>query len=203
MVKRSIDLVVATIGLIILAPVLPIVAILIKLDSPGSVFYGGERTGKNGVPFKMYKLRTMVTHADRMGAAVTQGLDPRVTQVGRILRRYKIDELPQLINVLCGEMSLVGPRPESPCYVKHYTAEQRQVLRVKPGITGPTQLKFRHEETLLQGCTNLEEEYVQRIMPQKLALDLEYIRQGSPFHGRGGDHTDTGMFAEESRDYRR
>jgi lipopolysaccharide/colanic/teichoic acid biosynthesis glycosyltransferase len=175
MVKRLFDLIVACIGLILLAPVLLVVGLLIKLDSPGPVFYRGERIGKDGVPFKIYKLRTMVANADRMGSALTHGQDPRITRLGRILRKWKIDEFPQLLNLLQGEMSVVGPRPESPGYVKHYTTEQRQVLQVRPGITGLTQVRFRHEETLLQRCANLEEDYIGKIMPQKLALDLEYI----------------------------
>jgi lipopolysaccharide/colanic/teichoic acid biosynthesis glycosyltransferase len=121
----------------------------------------------------------MVINADQMGAALTHGGDPRITRVGRILRNWKIDEFPHLLNVLQGEMSIVGPRPESPCYVQQYTPEQRQVLQVKPGITGLTQVTFRHEETLLQSCANLEQEYVERIMPQKLSLDLEYIENRS------------------------
>ena len=127
----------------------------------------------------MYKFRTMCLHADRMGAAVTRGGDPRVTRVGRVLRQWKLDELPQLVNVLRGEMSLVGPRPESPCYVEHYTPEQRRVLDVRPGITGATQIAYRHEETLLQNCANVEEEYITRVMPQKLAMDLQYIAERS------------------------
>jgi lipopolysaccharide/colanic/teichoic acid biosynthesis glycosyltransferase len=178
-VKRLFDLVIAVIGLIIIAPLLFIVSLLIKLDSPGPVFYRGDRIGKDGAPFKMYKLRTMVTNADRMGPALTYSEDHRVTRVGRILRKWKMDELPQLINVLRGEMSVVGPRPESPGYVRHYTPVQRQVLQVKPGVTGLTQVRFRHEETLLSRCTNLEDDYITKIMPRKLALDLEYIENQS------------------------
>jgi lipopolysaccharide/colanic/teichoic acid biosynthesis glycosyltransferase len=179
MVKRLLDLIVACIGLILLAPLLLVVGLLIKLDSPGPIFYRGARIGKDGVPFKITKLRTMVVDADRRGSALTHGQDPRITRLGRILRKSKVDEFPQLLNVLRGEMSVVGPRPESPGYVKHYTSEQRQVLQVRPGITGLTQVRFRHEETLLQRCANLEEEYIGNIMPQKLALDLEYIRDQS------------------------
>jgi lipopolysaccharide/colanic/teichoic acid biosynthesis glycosyltransferase len=179
MVKRLFDISVAFVGLILLAPVLLIVGFLIKLDSPGPVLYRGERVGKDGVPFGMYKLRTMVAAADRLGPALTHGADPRITRVGRILRNWKVDESPQLLNVLLGDMSLVGPRPESPDYVKHYTPEQRKVLRVRPGITGLTQVRFRHEESLLKRCTNREETYIEEIMPQKLALDLEYIENQS------------------------
>jgi len=179
MIKRLFDLVVSATGLILLAPLFLLAALLIKLDSPGPVFYKGNRTGKNGVPFKMFKLRTMVLHADQMGSLLTHDCDPRVTRTGRVLRKWKLDELPQLINVLRGEMSLVGPRPESPCYVKHYTEAQRKVLEVKPGITGPTQVKYRNEEALLSRCTNLETEYLAVIMPRKLEMDLAYIEQRS------------------------
>ena len=175
MAKRCFDIIVALIGLVLLTPVFLIVALAIKLDSPGPVFYIGKRIGKDGVPFGIIKFRTMVDHADRIGAALTQGQDRRVTPVGRVLRQWKLDELPQLLNVLRGEMSLVGPRPEAPCYVGHYTPEQRRVLQAKPGITGLTQVRFRHEESLLQRCRNVEEEYIREIMPHKLALDLEYV----------------------------
>jgi lipopolysaccharide/colanic/teichoic acid biosynthesis glycosyltransferase len=179
MVKRLLDFIFASVGLVVFAPLFVIVGFLIKLDSPGPIFYRGNRTGKNGEPFKMYKFRTMVANADQMGSALTRSEDPRITWVGRILRKWKIDELPQLLNILRGEMSVVGPRPESPDYVAHYTVEQRQVLQVKPGMTGPTQVRFRHEETLLSQCTNLEEDYIEKIMPQKLAIDLEYIENQS------------------------
>ena len=179
MAKRLFDVVVAFVALVLLAPLFVIVAILINLDSPGPIFYRGDRIGKDGVPFKIYKFRTMVANADRMGPALTHSGDSRITRVGQILRKWKIDELPQILNILRGEMSVVGPRPESPGYVKHYTPEQRRVLRVKPGMAGLTQVRFRHEETLLSGSTNLEEDYIEKIMPKKLSLDLEYIENQS------------------------
>ena len=179
MAKRLFDFVVALAGLIALGPILALLALAVKFDSPGPAFYVGRRIGRDGVPFGMYKLRTMAEHADRMGSAVTRGQDPRVTRVGRLLRRCKLDELPQLANVLRGEMSLVGPRPEAPCYVAYYTPEQRRVLCVRPGITGLAQIRFRNEEALLQGCDDLETEYVTKVMPLKLSLDLEYIRRRS------------------------
>jgi len=181
MVKRLFDLVVAVLGLVLLAPLLLMVSLLIRLDSPGPVFYKGERIGKGGQPFRMYKFRSMVTNADRMGPALTHSGDPRITRVGRILRKWKIDEFPQLLNILRGEMSVVGPRPESPGYLRHYTPEQRRVLQVKPGMTGLTQVRYRHEETLLGRCTSPEEDYIKKIMPQKLALDLEYLENQSLF----------------------
>jgi lipopolysaccharide/colanic/teichoic acid biosynthesis glycosyltransferase len=179
MIKRGFDLFVATTGLILLSPLFLILAVLIKIDSPGPIFYKGPRIGKDGVPFKIYKFRTMVVNAHRMGTLLTHEGDPRITRVGRFLRNWKTDEIPQLINVVRGEMSLVGPRPESPCYVDLYTPEQRRVLEVKPGITGLTQVRFRHEETLLSHCTDQEKDYIEKIMPQKLATDLEYIEDRS------------------------
>jgi len=179
MAKRILDITVALVGLILLSPLLLIVALAVALDSRGPVFYRGQRIGRGGAPFGMLKFRTMCLHADRMGSALTRGRDPRVTRVGCFLRHWKLDEIPQLLNVLRGEMSLVGPRPEAPCYVAHYTPQQRRVLEVRPGITGATQIAYRREEALLQRCTNLEEEYITRIMPQKLAMDLQYIEQRS------------------------
>jgi lipopolysaccharide/colanic/teichoic acid biosynthesis glycosyltransferase len=181
MIKRLFDLICAFFGLIVFAPLFLIIGLLIKLDSPGPVFYRGERVGKDGVRFRMFKFRTMFVNADQMGSALTHSADPRITRVGRALRHWKIDELPQLINILRGDMSVVGPRPESPCYVVHYTPAQRQVLSVRPGVTGLTQVEFRHEETLLKNCADLEKDYVGTIMPQKLALDQEYIENRS-FH---------------------
>lgn len=177
MAKRCFDLIAAAAGLIVLAPLLLLAGLLIKLDSPGPILYRGERVGKDGRPFPMYKLRTMVVGADTRGPLLTQGQDARVTRLGRVLRKWKLDELPQLWNVLRGEMSLVGPRPECAIYVTHYSPEQRRVLSVQPGITGPAQIRFRHEETLLERCVNLEEEYLASILPQKLALDLTYVQR--------------------------
>lgn len=179
MAKRLFDLLAAAAGLIVLAPVLGLVALLVRLDTPGPVFYRAERVGRGGAPFGMYKFRTMVVGADRLGPLLTRGRDPRVTRVGRILRHWKLDELPQLLNVLCGEMSVVGPRPESACYVARYSPEQRRVLQVRPGITGLAQVRFRHEEALLQGCKNLEEAYIAEILPRKLTLDLQYVDKQS------------------------
>jgi lipopolysaccharide/colanic/teichoic acid biosynthesis glycosyltransferase len=178
MAKRALDLLISIPGLILLCPLLLALALWVKLDSRGPVLYRGQRVGQDGSPFLMYKFRTMVLGAERRGPAVTYRDDPRITRAGRFLRRTKLDELPQLLNVLKGEMSLVGPRPEDPAYVALYTPEQRQVLSVKPGITGPTQLEYRDEASMLQG-ESVDEEYVTRIMPEKLKLDLEYVRQRS------------------------
>jgi lipopolysaccharide/colanic/teichoic acid biosynthesis glycosyltransferase len=176
--KRVLDLIVSLGALALLWPLLAALAVWVKLDSPGPVLYRGRRVGRNGEPFLMYKFRTMVLGAESSGPAVTYRDDPRITKAGRFLRGTKLDELPQLLNVVKGEMSLVGPRPEDPKYVALYTKEQRQVLSVKPGITGPTQLEYRDEASMLQGAS-VDEEYVSRIMPEKLRLDLEYVRQRS------------------------
>ena len=171
--KRLLDVVAAGAGLIVTSPILAASAIAVKLDSPGPAIYKGKRVGKDGREFRILKMRTM--RVDPSGPGVTAGDDPRITRVGRFLRRTKIDELPQLWNVLRGDMSLVGPRPEDPKYVARYTAEQRGVLSVRPGITGPTALAFIDEEELLRG-SDPETTYVERVMPRKLAVDLDYVR---------------------------
>jgi lipopolysaccharide/colanic/teichoic acid biosynthesis glycosyltransferase len=176
--KRTLDLILSLVGLALLWPLLASLALWIKLDSPGPVLYRGKRVGKDGQPFHMYKFRTMVQGAESRGPAVTYRDDPRITRAGSFLRRTKLDELPQLFDVVKGEMSLVGPRPEDPKYVALYTEEQRQVLSVKPGITGPTQLEYRDEASMLDG-DSVDEDYVTRIMPEKLKLDLEYVRSRS------------------------
>jgi lipopolysaccharide/colanic/teichoic acid biosynthesis glycosyltransferase len=178
MAKRALDVLTSGLGLVLLSPLLLFLALWIKLDSSGPVLYRGKRVGRDGRPFFMYKFRTMVEGAERSGPAVTYRDDPRITKAGRFLRRTKLDELPQLLNVLRGEMSLVGPRPEDPVYVARYTPEQRQVLSVKPGVTGPTQLQYRDEASMLDG-ESVNEDYVSRIMPEKLKLDLEYVRNRS------------------------
>jgi len=178
MAKRALDLLISGLGLVLLSPLLLLLALWIKLDSAGPVLHEGQRVGQDGRPFHMYKFRTMVEGAEQRGPAVTYRDDPRITRAGRFLRRTKLDELPQLLNVAKGEMSLVGPRPEDPSYVELYTPEQRQVLSVKPGITGPTQLEYRDEASMLHG-ESVDEEYVSRILPEKLKLDLEYVRTRS------------------------
>ncbi len=173
--RRAMDLFGAGLGIILLSPLWIIVAIAIKLDSPGPVFYRARRVGKNGEEFCLYKFRTMVTDADKLGPAITAAGDTRITRVGGFLRRTKIDELPQLINVMKGEMGLVGPRPEDPRYVALYTSEQREILQVRPGITSAASLTYRNEEKLLQG-EQWEEIYQTEVLPAKLAIDLEYLR---------------------------
>jgi lipopolysaccharide/colanic/teichoic acid biosynthesis glycosyltransferase len=173
---RALDLVASGLGLVLLAPFFVIIGLLVKLTSLGPVFYRAQRVGKDERLFRLYKFRSMYLDADRQGSAITVLDDPRVTPLGRFLRRTKLDELPQLINVFRGEMSLVGPRPEATCYVALYTPEQRQLLRARPGITSPASLLYRREEALLCG-DNWETIYRGRILPAKLALDLDYVRQ--------------------------
>jgi lipopolysaccharide/colanic/teichoic acid biosynthesis glycosyltransferase len=178
MVKRLFDVLVSAAALILLSPLFLGVAIAIKLSSPGPVFYRAVRVGRHGVPFKLYKFRSMVVNADKIGAGITTAHDPRITPIGRFLRRTKLDELPQLINVLRGEMSLVGPRPEDPRYVALYTEAQRRVLRVRPGMTSPASVRYRDEQALLSG-PDWETRYIQQIMPDKLAIDLQYIERAT------------------------
>jgi lipopolysaccharide/colanic/teichoic acid biosynthesis glycosyltransferase len=168
------DLTLALVALVLLSPLLGLIALLVRLDSPGPLLHRALRAGRGGRPFTLYKFRSMVADAAAFGPGITAGGDPRVTRVGTWLRRYKLDELPQLLNVLRGEMSLVGPRPEDPCYVALYTPQQRHVLAVRPGITSPASLRFRSEEQLLAGA-DWESAYVNTIMPAKLALELDYL----------------------------
>ena len=175
---RLLDVVAAALGLLVLSPLLLLIALMIKRDSAGPVFYLGRRVGQHGRLFRLYKFRTMIAAADRMGPGITRANDERVTRVGRFLRHYKLDELPQLINVLKGEMNLVGPRPEDPRYVSNYSAEQRRLLRARPGITSPASLHFRREESLLKG-SNWEQTYVEHILPRKLAMELAYLEERS------------------------
>ena len=173
--KRAFDIIVAALGLAVTSPVVAAAAVAVKLDSTGPAFYNGPRVGRGGTVFQMHKLRTM---RSAPGPAVTAGDDPRITQVGRFLRRTKIDELPQLLNVVKGEMSLVGPRPEHPSYVERYTPEQRRLLNVRPGITGPASLAYIDEEARLSGIA-AEDRYLTELMPEKLALELAYLDRAS------------------------
>jgi lipopolysaccharide/colanic/teichoic acid biosynthesis glycosyltransferase len=170
--KRLLDLVSSAAGLLVVSPLFAILAIAVKLSSPGPVFHRGERIGRGGKPFKLYKFRSM--RVSESGPAITRAGDPRVTAVGRVLRRTKLDELPQLINVIAGDMSLVGPRPEAPRYVDMYTDEQRRILAARPGITSPASLLYRSEEEQLAG-PEWERVYIETIMPAKLRIDLEYL----------------------------
>ena len=174
--KRALDVFLSAIGLLMLSPGFVMIACCIKLATLGPVFYRQIRTGQEGRQFQILKFRSMIVDASKRGLGITVSGDNRVTHVGRFLRRYKLDELPQLWNVLCGDMSLVGPRPELPVYVAGYTLEQRVVLSARPGITDPASLAYRHEEELLSGHQNPEEFYRSEVLPDKLARNLSYIQ---------------------------
>lgn len=175
MLKRGFDILFSFLGLLALMPLLIVIGALIALDSKGGIFYKQQRVGLGGELFGLFKFRTMRTGADKQGLLTIGSDDERITQTGRWLRKYKLDELPQLINVLKGEMSFVGPRPEVPKYVVQYTLEQRKVLTVKPGLTDPASLTYLNESDLLSRAQNPEQYYIQYIMPAKLDLNLRYI----------------------------
>jgi len=175
MLKRLFDIIVSLIFICILSPLLIIIAVAIKLGSKGNIFYLQERMGLNGKVFKIFKFRTMVPNADKSGLLTIGQNDSRITRIGKILRNYKVDELPQLFNVLIGDMSIVGPRPEVKKYVDLYTSEQRRVLTVQPGITDYASIQYVNESELLQKFDNPEEAYINEIMPHKLQLNLYYI----------------------------
>ncbi|HEY2325312.1 MAG TPA: sugar transferase [Thermoanaerobaculia bacterium] len=170
--KRLFDVALSFFAIVVLSPFLLAIALAVKVTSAGSVFHRGERIGRGGAPFRILKFRTMRTNA--AGPAITRGGDARITPLGRLLRRWKLDELPQLVNVLRGEMSIVGPRPEAPEYVALYTEEERRVLTARPGLTSPASLRYRHEESLLGG-DDWHDRYVNEIMRDKLRDDLTYI----------------------------
>lgn len=174
--KRVFDTTAAGLGLVFLFPVFIVIAVLIKLEDGGSVFFRQERVGQNWKPFKIYKFRTMVENAEKLGAQVTKGDDPRITRIGRYLRKYKLDELPQLINVVKGEMSLVGPRPEVPKYAKLFKSDYDEILKVKPGITDFASIEYKDENELLRGVNNPEEVYVSKILPEKIKFYKKYVR---------------------------
>ena len=177
--KRILDLTLASCSLAVLSPLLVVFALLIKWDSPGPVFFRGERIGQYGKRFRIFKFRTMVCNADRIGGFSTADTDPRITRIGRFLRKRKIDELPQLINVLRGEMSLVGPRPEVAFYVEMYTDEEKEILAVRPGITDWASLSNPDEGMILAGSPDPEKTYMEKIRPNKLRLQLAYVRNRS------------------------
>lgn len=180
-IKRIFDFFVSLLGIIVLSPILIAVSIAIKLDSKGNILFLQKRVGKDGVPFSIYKFRTMVTDAEKFGKQITVGKDSRITKTGAFLRKYKIDELPQLFNVLKGDMSLVGPRPEVPKYVELYTKEEKEVLKVRPGITDLASLRYKDENEILGKVENPEEYYINVIMKDKLKLNLEYIEKSNLF----------------------
>ena len=176
MIKRWFDILFSSTMLVILAPILFLLAAWVALDSRGGIFFSQERIGLKGKPFMLRKFRTMRPMAEQQGQLTVGSTDKRITRAGYYLRKYKVDELPQLWNVLVGEMSVVGPRPEVPRYVAMYTAEQRSVLNVRPGITDYASLQYFKENDLLAASDNPENTYIQEIMPAKLQLNLEYVR---------------------------
>lgn len=177
--KRTFDVVAAALALIVLAPLLVGIALLIKIGSHGPVFYRGQRAGRNGRPFRMWKFRTMVVNADRLGGPSTSADDPRLTGVGRVLRWYKLDEMPQLISVLQGHMSFVGPRPEVLSEVEQYTEEERELLTVVPGLIDYASIKFHNEEEILRGSADPHRTYLEKVRPEKIRLGLQYVRTRS------------------------
>lgn len=174
MAKRAFDLFFSVAGLLVLSPLLLLLAIAVKLSSRGPVLFRQHRIGKDGTPFSIVKFRSMVVDAEKLGLSVTRDGDARITAMGRFLRKHKLDELPQLWNVLVGDMSFVGPRPEVPRYVERYTAEQKRVLALKPGITDLATLEFRNEEELLRTAADTEKYYVEYCVPRKIELNLAY-----------------------------
>ncbi|MDH7515016.1 MAG: sugar transferase [Bacteroidota bacterium] len=172
---RVLDIVFSAMGLLVLSPLLGLIAILVRASSPGPVFHRAVRAGVKGRTFTLYKFRTMYHRREDSGPGVTYGDDPRITAVGRVLRRWKLDELPQLVNVLKGEMSLVGPRPEDPRFIPYYPSHLRSILEYKPGITSPASVRYRNESAILP-TGNPEAEYIANILPEKLAIDIAYFR---------------------------
>lgn len=181
MAKRTFDILFSAIGLLCISPVLLILSLLIRLDSEGGVFYKQIRIGKNLKPFKLFKFRSMHTNADKKGLLTVGNNDSRITKVGYYLRKYKLDELPQLINVFIGNMSFVGPRPEVEKYVKLYNQEQLNVLSVKPGITDWASIQYVNENEILAKSSDPEKTYIEEIMPAKLKLNLAYVNNNNVF----------------------
>jgi lipopolysaccharide/colanic/teichoic acid biosynthesis glycosyltransferase len=180
--KRLFDFVASFFGLILLTPVFVLAALWIKLDSKGGVFFRQERVGFQGDLFRIHKFRTMVFDAEKKGKHITVGADLRITTIGRFLRKYKLDELPQLIDVLVGDMSLVGPRPEVPKYIDCYSDDEKHdVLSIKPGITDNASIEFRGENELLAGAKDPEAAYINEVLPRKIALYRKYVRERSFF----------------------
>lgn len=172
--KRALDLLFSLMGLFVLSPFLLFIMAVIKLSDGGPVFFRQVRVGQRGREFRIWKFRTMVVNAEKLGLSITRDGDPRITRIGRFLRKSKLDELPQLLNVLVGEMSLVGPRPEVPRYVEQYSAEQRRILELKPGITDLATLEFSHEEDLLKSRPDVERFYLEYCVPRKIELNRRY-----------------------------
>lgn len=180
MTKRLFDIIVSFLGLIITSPLLLLIGFLIKIDSKGSVFFRGERTGRGGRSFKIFKFRTMVENAESMGGPSTASDDTRLTKIGKFLKKFQIDELPQLINVMTGEMSLVGPRPEVKMYIDMMSEEEKNnILSIRPGMTDFASLWDFHEGEILKGSPDPEKTYMEKIRPTKIKLQLEYVKNRS------------------------
>jgi lipopolysaccharide/colanic/teichoic acid biosynthesis glycosyltransferase len=179
LLKRVFDVVAAAIGLLLLSPLMMLVALLIKRDSPGSVFFRQKRMGRGFCPFSILKFRTMVQDAPKLGGQITFGDDVRITRIGRLLRKTKLDEVPQLFNVLKGDMSLVGPRPEVQRYVDMFRADYEEILRVRPGVTDLASIEYLDESTLLGAAADPEKEYIEVVLPEKIRLAKEYVRRQS------------------------
>ena len=180
MIKRAFDIVSSVVGFLITLPVFLFVVFLIKKESPGPIFYRAQRVGRNGKAFVMYKFRTMVINADKIGGPSTAADDPRLTRIGMFLKKYQLDELPQLINVIKGDMSVVGPRPEVKLYVDMMTEEEKSViLSVRPGLTDLASLWNFHEAEILRGSVDPEKTYMEEIRPEKLRLQKEYVEDSS------------------------
>ena len=179
--KRAFDILVSSVGLIAASPILLLCALAIKLDSKGPVFYRGKRIGRDGKPFSIYKFRSMVANAENLGASSTGASDVRITRVGRYIRKYKLDELSQLINVLQGDMSIVGPRPQVQWAVDRFNEEEKKVLRLRPGLTDWASIRFHNEEEIIakSGYSNADEAYMKLIHPDKMRLQLKYLRERS------------------------
>lgn len=177
--KRLFDIVASGLGLIVLSPVFAVLAVWIKADSKGPVFYRQTRVGRDNKDFKLFKFRSMRPDSDKLGLITVGGHDPRVTRSGYYIRKYKLDEFPQLINVFKGDMSLVGPRPEVRKYVDIYTPEQLNVLKVRPGITSLASIRYRNENEILAQADDPNQCYIEKIMPEKIAIDMEYVEKAN------------------------
>ncbi len=179
MVKRIFDIIASTIGLVVLGPCMFFIAWRIRYEDGGPVFYRGERMGLNGKPFRIFKFRSMVVNAEKVGPSSTSEDDARITKIGRFLRKYKLDELPQLINVLIGDMSVVGPRPQVKWATDLYTEEEKLILTVRPGITDYASILFHNEEEILKGSSDPDQDYLDKIHPTKTRLAMQYVQTHS------------------------
>lgn len=177
--KRAFDIIASGLGLMCLSPLFAILAVWIKCDSKGPVFYRQVRVGKDNKDFRLFKFRSMRPDSDKLGLITVGGHDPRVTRSGYYIRKYKLDEFPQLINVFKGDMSLVGPRPEVRKYVDMYSKEQMKVLSVKPGITSLASIRYRNENDILAASNDPDKTYIEQVMPDKIAIDMEYVEKAS------------------------